>query len=120
MFGFDVMFVQQLKCWLIEVNSSPSLSCDSCLDTRIKGRLIRDTIALVEPPAYDRKSLADICRRRLTHRKARVSDTLEQDLARIMNGTFPRPYGVLPTKIGNFERIAPGTNLFDRLSNRNL
>ncbi|KAL7471304.1 hypothetical protein ACHAXS_011602, partial [Conticribra weissflogii] len=120
LFGFDVIFDQRLKCWLIEVNSSPSLTCDSSLDTRVKGGLIRDTIALVDPPIFDRKALEDICKRRLTHRKTACNkssiDVLEHDLSQILVGQIPRKYGELPRNIGNFQRIAPGSPSFDRLN----
>jgi len=110
-FGFDLMFDQSLKCWLIEVNSSPSLGCDSSLDTRIKGNLIRDSISLVAPPAYDRKSLAEICNRRLTHRKSASTvsckDILESDLAKILKNRTPRQFGEKPRRLGNFEQLVP-------------
>lgn len=119
LFGFDVMFDQQLKCWLIEVNSSPSLTCDSPLDIRVKGGLIRDTIALVNPPIFDRKALEDVCKRRQTQRKTVCNlsciDVLEQDLSEILVGQIPRKYGEMPGKVGNFQRIAPGSPSFDRL-----
>ncbi|KAL3764342.1 hypothetical protein ACHAW5_003478 [Stephanodiscus triporus] len=110
-FGYDLMFDRSLKCWLIEVNSSPSLACDSPLDDHIKGNLIKDTIALVDPPAYDRKALANVCKRRLTHRKSssNVSDraVLETDLAEILMNGVPRKFGEIPKRLGNFERIVP-------------
>lgn len=116
-FGFDVMFDEQMKCWLIEVNSSPSMSCDSALDTKIKGSLIRDAIALVDPPDFDRQALADVCSRRLTHRKAASNvssgDTLEKDLARILKNKVPRAFGAMPRKMGNFQRIAPDTDTIE-------
>jgi len=109
-FGFDLMFDQSLKCWLIEVNSSPSLGCDSTLDTRIKGSLIRESISLVAPPAYDRKELADICKRRLTHRKSASTvsckDVLESDLAKILKNRTPRQFGET-RRLGNFEQLVP-------------
>eukprot|EP00938_MAST-03A_sp_MAST-3A-sp1_P003734 g3734.t1 len=46
-FGFDVMLDQDLKPWLIEVNTSPSLTSNSPLDKRVKGMLISDTLHLV-------------------------------------------------------------------------
>eukprot|EP00804_Cyclotella_cryptica_P005935 CCRYP_000194-RA/>CCRYP_000194-RA protein AED:0.43 eAED:0.25 QI:0/0/0/0.5/1/1/2/0/947 len=96
LFGFDLMFDQNLKCWLIEVNSSPSLSCETKLDVRIKGNLIRDTIALVDPPLISHEALACICTRRLSRRKD-VSNLssgaiLEQDLRRIFKDKIPRVY----------------------------
>ena len=109
-FGYDLMFDQNLKCWLIEVNSSPSLACESPLDDQIKGSLIRDTIALVDPPVYDREALADVCQRRLTNRKSsNVSDKtiLESDLATILMNKLPRKFGDMPKKLGNYQRICP-------------
>ena len=42
--GFDVLIDDNLKPWLIEVNSSPSMGCDNALDHRIKDALIYDTM----------------------------------------------------------------------------
>ena len=44
--GFDVLIDAKLEPWLLEVNLSPSLSCDSALDQEIKGRLIADLLNL--------------------------------------------------------------------------
>ena len=43
------MVDENLKPWLVEVNHSPSFSADSCLDYRIKKRLIQDTFILINP-----------------------------------------------------------------------
>jgi hypothetical protein len=119
LFGFDLMFDESLKCWLIEVNSSPSMSCDTALDTRIKGSLIRDTMLLVDPPPINQGALVDVSRRRLSHRKEASDkssgDILEQDLRKILNDTLPRAYGTLPKRLGAYERIAPCTGLHDQV-----
>ena len=47
LFGFDVLIDDNLQPHLIEVNLSPSLSCDSPLDQRIKGNLIADLFTLI-------------------------------------------------------------------------
>jgi tubulin polyglutamylase TTLL5 len=122
LFGFDVMFDRDLKCWLIEVNSSPSLSCDSPLDTRIKGALIRDTVALIDPVPIDQRALVDVCTRRLSHRKeaSTISSTsiLEEDLGRILHERIPRAYGDMPSRLGSYERIAPETNTYNSLMHK--
>ena len=46
LFGFDVMIDDELNPWLLEVNLSPSLSCDSPLDHRIKANLVADLLNL--------------------------------------------------------------------------
>lgn len=46
MFGFDVMIDDELNPWLLEVNLSPSLACDSPLDHRIKSHLVADLFNL--------------------------------------------------------------------------
>lgn len=45
--GFDILIDSNLEPWLIEVNLSPSLGCDSLLDQRIKGNLISDLFTLI-------------------------------------------------------------------------
>lgn len=49
--GFDILIDNQLNPWLLEVNLSPSLACESPIDQRIKGELIADllTIAGITP-----------------------------------------------------------------------
>lgn len=42
-----------LKPWLLEVNLSPSLGCDSTLDLRIKSALLSDLLTLVGLPVVD-------------------------------------------------------------------
>lgn len=36
LFGFDVLLDSDLKPWLLEVNLSPSMACDTPLDLKIK------------------------------------------------------------------------------------
>lgn len=45
--GFDILIDDLLQCWLIEVNLSPSLGCDSPLDQKIKGNLMADLFSLI-------------------------------------------------------------------------
>ena len=42
MFGFDVLLDQNLKPWLLEVNLSPSMSCTTPMDQKIKTQLMGD------------------------------------------------------------------------------
>ena len=74
--GFDIMFAESGKPYLLEVNHSPSFSTDSPLDEKIKGELIRDTIRLL---GMTRK------------RKAMYKRNMQMHLDhRIMNGKFLR------------------------------
>lgn len=54
-FGYDVMIDSNLKPWLIEINLSPSLACDSPIDMEIKSNLIANTLNLVGIKQFDRK-----------------------------------------------------------------
>ena len=47
LFGFDIMIDSALRPWLLEVNLSPSLSCDTPLDAKVKRHLIADLFSLV-------------------------------------------------------------------------
>lgn len=39
-FGFDVLLDQQLRAWLLEVNTCPALNADSPLDLAVKTNMV--------------------------------------------------------------------------------
>ena len=45
--GFDIMLDQNLKPWLLEVNSSPAMSMDNQVDYQVKPSLIKDIMKAV-------------------------------------------------------------------------
>jgi len=53
LYGFDVLIDSDLKPWLLEVNLSPSLGCDSPLDIRLKSAMLSDLLTLVGIPPVD-------------------------------------------------------------------
>ncbi|CAG9818928.1 unnamed protein product [Phaedon cochleariae] len=53
LYGFDILIDKNLKPWLLEVNLSPSLNCDSPLDVRLKSAMLADLLTLVGVPAVD-------------------------------------------------------------------
>lgn len=46
LFGFDILLDSNLNPWLLEVNLSPSMNCDSPLDHKIKSELIAESFNL--------------------------------------------------------------------------
>ncbi len=125
LFGYDIIIDQDLKCWLLEVNSSPSLDRTSVLDDSIKLQLVDDILNLINPMNFDRSALIDVLERRLNINKSSASINknisnpnnnvylyspsvqLNLDLNNIFKGEIPRSYGEMPKKMGNFEMIAP-------------
>ena len=55
LFGYDILIDSDLKPWLVEINLSPSLACDSPLDLTIKSCLISDLLNLVGVKRFDRR-----------------------------------------------------------------
>ncbi|XP_060805207.1 uncharacterized protein LOC106137883 [Amyelois transitella] len=55
LFGYDILIDEMLKPWLLEINLSPSLACESPLDARVKSALLADTLTLVGMPAVPTK-----------------------------------------------------------------
>ena len=51
--GFDIMLDQNLKPWLLEVNSSPAMSMDNQVDYAVKPQLLRDVIKLNDFEPYE-------------------------------------------------------------------
>ena len=119
-FGYDVLIDSKLKPWLIEVNASPSMSRDSSIDFKVKDRMIRDTIALVDPLPFDRAAVNRIMNRRMKEvasakfSLAQRDPMLEDDLRAILGGVSPRAYGEEPRNMGGFTWLAPNTPHFDK------
>lgn len=110
LYGFDVLIDEDLRPWLIEVNSSPSLAISNELDRAVKSELIKDTIRLVDPLPCDYRALKSILARRMSSRGASSNHSPQQaqvDLAATFCGHQPRPYGAMPAQMGFYERIAP-------------
>ena len=53
--GFDILIDSALEPWLIEVNLSCSLGCDSALDQRVKAALVADLFTLVGVTPLDKR-----------------------------------------------------------------
>ena len=54
-FGFDVLIDSDLKPWLVEINLSPSLACESPIDMTIKSNLLSDVFNMIGIKRFDRK-----------------------------------------------------------------
>ncbi len=63
-YGFDVLIDRSLNPWLIEVNASPSMACETPLDLAIKPQMVRDTLTIVNPLAFDRNALYELIQTR--------------------------------------------------------
>ncbi|KAK3283097.1 hypothetical protein CYMTET_9192, partial [Cymbomonas tetramitiformis] len=48
LYGYDIMIDDRLKPWLIEVNSSPSLTSDTPADHELKCTMLHDTLDLID------------------------------------------------------------------------
>ena len=46
LFGFDILIDDKLEPWLLEVNLTPALSCDTPLDQKIKANVVADLLSL--------------------------------------------------------------------------
>lgn len=108
LFGYDVMIDDNLNCYLIEVNSSPSLERSYMIDELIKQSLIDDIIELIDPPNFDRQECCEVFTERLA-RKGMPTTPKEDniDIARILRFKPIRKVGEMPEKMGLFERVAP-------------
>lgn len=114
LYGADVIIDDEYRCWILEINSSPSLSTETPLDEIVKSKLIDETIDLVNPIDFDRRRLFEVLERRCQEEFSTNKQTnqhikrqMNRDLTYILNKQMPRGYGELPQSLGNYERLAP-------------
>lgn len=119
LFGYDIMIDSNLKCWLIEVNMSPSLERSNVLDDQVKLQLVDDILKVVDVPAINRGSLIEVLNRRIqmeSRNNVSQSNTnfiyspakqLNVDLNSIFEGKIPRIFGQDSKNMGRFQRLCP-------------
>lgn len=77
-------------------------------------------------PAFDRAALLDVLERRLSEssrsrplaapgRGLSQREQLDLDLTRIFGGHRFRSYGAMPAVLGGFERVCPGSQMYNAL-----
>ena len=116
-FGYDVLIDSSLRCWLIEVNASPSMARENSLDIRVKNGMIRDTVSLISPAPFDRAAVARILTRRFADIRKnkfvfnRNDPDLEKDLTDILGNFVPRRCGEIPKILGGYELLCPNTKM---------
>ena len=74
LYGFDIIIDENLKPWLLEVNFSPAMGCDSHVDIQVKKPLLHDMLDMLEFKAEDCKR-GGLAHRRNMINKSRTYDT---------------------------------------------
>ena len=54
LYGYDILIDSDLKPWLVEINLSPSLACESNLDMQIKSTMLAEALNIVGVRQFDR------------------------------------------------------------------
>jgi hypothetical protein len=117
--GFDVILDQNLKPWVLEVNHSPSLTCDSQIDQDIKESLLMDTVHMLGLAHQDVKNIKDDFgqwkqhvlnkeKKEATRRLAPDLTTTSSNLSDALQPTVEHTWmATEDVKCGTFERIYP-------------
>ena len=116
--GFDILIDSDLKPWLLEVNLSPSLACDSPLDMQIKSNLITDSFNLCGMKRFDRKKES---LNKIKHRMKGLytKNTKKTNLGNGIQGTGLTPSGMLNTEIYGQNSSLQLQNYIDKFVSEN-
>lgn len=110
--GFDFMIDAKNKCYLLEVNHTPSFTAETPLDELVKANLIRDTLVLVKITSHARanaiaRAELEQNRRIFTGKSLKVTPEERQKIMAMFQAerdNFERSH------LGSFERIFPSKN----------
>ena len=113
--GFDILIDDMLNPWLIEVNLSPSLNCDSPLDFKIKSKLISDLFNLAGVPSKKEPKRVSKARKKkptwnpstLPFDSVNENDMIFDDNLSVEEKNVLRESDAELNRMGNFERIFP-------------
>ncbi|RKP20609.1 TTL-domain-containing protein [Rozella allomycis CSF55] len=119
--GFDIMLDYKLRPWVLEVNHSPSFTCDAEIDFMVKEALISDTFRLLNIKNSERRKFSQNekvqSKRRLMKKQDKSPSTefvskvaKEKDVSGIKAKYLQELEEYENENMGNFERIFPSTN----------
>lgn len=60
LYGYDILIDEDLKCWLIEVNASPSMVGTTKDDFAFKKNLVNDLLNVVIPKEFGQEKTGNI------------------------------------------------------------
>ena len=64
LFGFDVLIDDTMTPWLLEVNLTPALSCDSPLDQKVKSNVVADLLSLTGIVKMEQRNTGDVSQKK--------------------------------------------------------
>ena len=96
LYGFDVIIDEHMKPWLLEVNFSPAMSCDSQVDIQVKKPMLHDVLDMLEFKAEDCKRGGKAHKRNMVNK----SRTFDNDQFR-----YGRKYASANSKSGKLPAI---------------
>ncbi|XP_055593933.1 tubulin polyglutamylase TTLL5 isoform X2 [Uranotaenia lowii] len=103
LYGFDILIDDTLKPWLLEINLSPSLGCDTPLDTKVKACLLTDLLTMVGIPAIS--PLQKAC----YDSKGQKIRNLSTPYRRVNSADFVHTTGTSGKKDGDSTKKIPST-----------
>jgi hypothetical protein len=97
--GFDILLDSKLKPWVLEVNHSPSFTCDSPLDKEIKSGVIRSALKLLNISAISQKKILKEQKRQSLSRLLKATEKKVADVPETLE-SIPNS-DLLPENIAN-------------------
>ncbi|XP_052220456.1 tubulin polyglutamylase TTLL5-like isoform X3 [Dreissena polymorpha] len=116
LYGFDIMIDENLKPWVLEVNLSPSLACDSPLDLKIKGHMLCDLFSLTGIICHDPMM-------RTLQQSRRNQDVASKMAARAKSArvrTMPISVKQRPSSAGSLKKGSTSNRESEASTNKNL